>query len=81
MTDSEMERHIVMPSQTIGYGSPLRSIVQSTRVMQFDTEIDTENQYRQVESDTYAITPSYLLVELIPMEHTARLVRIIALWR
>ena len=46
--------------------------------MQFDTEIDAEDQERQVETDTYTVTPRYLFVELIPQEYAARLRLIVA---
>ena len=46
--------------------------------MQFDTEIDAEDEQRQVKTYTHTVTPGDLFVELIPVKHTPGLRVILA---
>ena len=64
-----MEGHIVFPAEAVGYCSPDEAIgVETRRVVELHAEINAENEERQVETQTYAIGPRYLLVELIQAE-------------
>ena len=52
-----MEGHVVFPSQPVMRSAPLFAFRDTTRVMQFDTEINAEDEDREVKPDTDTVTP------------------------
>ena len=72
-----MEGHVVFPSQAVSGSSPLFAFRNAARVVQFDTEVHTEDEYREVKAYTYAVTPCNLFVELVPEEYAVRLLLVV----
>ena len=73
-----MERHIIFPAKPVGGGAPLRTGGDEAGVVELDAKVDTEDEEAEVDTCTYAITPGYLLIELIPAEDASGLLGIIA---
>ena len=59
-----MECHIVLPAQPVACCTPLFALCNTARVVQLDTEINTEDKDRQVEPHSHTITPRYLFIEI-----------------
>ena len=45
MTNSKVESHVLFPVKSVGCGAPLFTFGNTTWVMQFDTKVNTEDEY------------------------------------